>query len=96
MPELPELIVNHESLLAAVHGHPAPTVTATEPTVPAAGADILAGAIPYVQLKVTDRVTGTVIAMLPACDVRTIWAVYVPAGSVAPATTVAVTALGVV
>jgi len=37
-PELPELTVNHETLLVAVHGQPAPQDTATDPlNPPAAG-----------------------------------------------------------
>jgi hypothetical protein len=45
LPLPPAVTVNHDALLLAVQGHPAPAVTATPPLPPAAGTLALVGAM---------------------------------------------------
>ncbi len=47
----PDVIVSHESLLVAVHAHPAAAVTATESAPPAAVVDCVTGEAPYEQVN---------------------------------------------
>src|SRR4051794_26917664 len=49
VPLAPAVTVIQETVLAAVHAHPAAVVTATLPVAPAAGGDAVAGAIAIAQ-----------------------------------------------
>jgi hypothetical protein len=49
VPELPDVIVSHVLLLAAVHEHPAPAETDTVPVLAPAPGEALDGLIAYVQ-----------------------------------------------
>src|SRR5215211_863208 len=65
VPEAPLVIVNHEALLSAVHGHPVPVL---RDTVPVAADDEnvwLAGVIDGLQLTENENVFETPLATVP-------------------------------